>query len=213
MNFVQNFPFFSIILSLLCAVISFFLGARWAKRLTLFLLTSSIVLQSCILSFCFRNHISYAYMMGHYSAPWGNEIAAGILEPLFALLFAVVMLCSVLGGMHRMEQDVFPGKQNFYWIMVDLAHVSLMALCYTNDIFTGYVFIEICTIASCALLSIRESGRSLLAAVRDMIFALVGSGLFLIGVIFTYSVTGQLLFPSFMRPSASCGQRAPTVFP
>ncbi|NLU25002.1 MAG: sodium:proton antiporter [Clostridiales bacterium] len=195
MSFVQNFPFFSIILSLLCAVISFFLGARWAKRLTLFLLTSSIVLQSCILSFCFRNHISYAYMMGHYSAPWGNEIAAGILEPLFALLFAVVMLCSVLGGMHRMEQDVFPGKQNFYWIMVDLAHVSLMALCYTNDIFTGYVFIEICTIASCALLSIRESGRSLLAAVRYMIFALVGSGLFLIGVIFTYSVTGQLLFP------------------
>lgn len=32
-------------------------------------------------------------------------------------------------------------------------------------------------------------------AVRYMIFSLVGSGLFLIGVIFTYSITGQLLFP------------------
>ena len=203
MSFVQNFPFFSVILSLLCAVTSFFLDARWAKRLTLFLLCASIGLQGSVLSFCYRNHVSYEYLMGHFAAPWGNEIALGILEPLFALLFATVMLCCVLGGMKRMERDVFPGKQSYYWIMVDLAHVSLLALCYTNDIFTGYVFIEICTIASCALLSIRENGRALIAAVRYMVFALIGSGLFLIGVIFTYSITGQLLFPQLHETIAS----------
>ena len=33
MSFVQNFPFFSIILSLVCAVVSFAANARWARRL------------------------------------------------------------------------------------------------------------------------------------------------------------------------------------
>ena len=35
MSFVQNFPFFSIILSLVCAVVSFAANARWARRLSI----------------------------------------------------------------------------------------------------------------------------------------------------------------------------------
>ena len=195
MSFVQNFPFFSIILSLVCAVVSFAANARWARRLSIFLLSASIVLQGSVLVYCAVHHVRYYYMMGHYPAPWGNELTAGILEPFLAMLFAGVMLLSVLGGMRRILQDVPADKQKLYWVMVDLAHVALVALCYTNDIFTGYVFIEVLTIASCALLSVRRGGRALIASARYMIFALMGSGLFLMGVIFTYSVTGHLLFP------------------
>lgn len=195
MSFVQNFPFFSIILSLVCAVVSFAANARWARRLSIFLLSASVVLQGSLLVYCTVHHVRYYYMMGHYPAPWGNELTAGILESFLAMLFAGVMLLCVLGGMGRILRDVPADRQKLYWVMVDLAHVALMALCYTNDIFTGYVFIEVLTIASCALLSVRRGGRALIASARYMIFALMGSGLFLIGVIFTYSVTGHLLFP------------------
>ena len=195
MSFVQNYPFFSIVLSLLCAVVSFVVPTRWGKRLTYFLLCASLYMQAHLLVFCTAGHVSFSYMMGHYPAPWGNEIAAGIIEPLMALVFVIVILLSVSGGGKYIESDIAGGKQNLYWVMVDLAHVALMALCYTNDIFTGYVFIEICTIASCALLCIRESGRTLIASVRYMVFALIGSGLFLIGVVYTYAITGHLLFP------------------
>ena len=119
-----------------------------------------------------------------------------------ALLFAAVMLLSVLGGMPRIRRDIPEHRMRLYWVMIDLAHVALLALCYTNDIFTAYVFIEVLTIASCCLLAARDGGRPLLAAVRYMIFSLVGSGLFLIGVIFTYSITGQLLFPQLKQAIA-----------
>ena len=76
MSFVQNFPFFSIILSLVCAVISFAAGEKRARQLTVFLLTASVIMQASLLAYCARNHTSYAYMMGHYPAPWGNEITA-----------------------------------------------------------------------------------------------------------------------------------------
>ena len=80
MSFVQNFPFFSIILSLVCAVISFAAGEKRARQLTVFLLTASVIMQASLLAYCARNHTSYAYMMGHYPAPWGNEITAGVTD-------------------------------------------------------------------------------------------------------------------------------------
>lgn len=203
MNIIQNFPFFSIILCLLCAVTTFVVGDKWGRRLTIGLLSVSIVLQSCVLWFCASNDTSYAYMMGHFPAPWGNEIAAGVIEPLMALLFSVVLLLSVLGGMNHILKDIAPDRRHLYWSMIDLTMVSLLALSYTNDIFTGYVFIEICTIASCALISAKDTGRTLIASVRYMVFALVGSGLFLIGVIFTYSITGHLLFPQLYETIAA----------
>ena len=88
MSFVQNFPLFTIILSLVCAVISFAANDRWARGLTLFLLSASICMQAALLVFCAVNGTSYSYMMGHYPAPWGNEITVGVLESFMALLFA-----------------------------------------------------------------------------------------------------------------------------
>ena len=206
MTLVQNFPLFSIILSLFCAVISFALNQNSARRITIFLLSASMVMQAATLLFCQQGNLSYDYMMGHYPAPWGNEITVGVLECVMALLFAFVMLLSVLGGMEHILHDVTPTRQRLYWVMVDLTHAALLALCYTNDLFTAYVFIEILTLASCALLAVRSGGKTLLASVRYLIFALVGSGLFLIGVILTYSVTGHLLFPQLHQAIAALWQ-------
>lgn len=195
MSFVQNYPFFSIVLSLICAVVTFVVPARWGRRLTYALLILSACMQGSVLYYCATNNTSYRYMMGHYPAPWGNEIMAGVLEPLMAFVFVVVILLAITGGMRHILHDVPEDRHGLYWIMIDLTHVSLLALCYTNDIFTGYVFIEICTISSCGLLAVREGGRSLIASVRYMVFALIGSSLFLVGVVYTYAITGHLLFP------------------
>ena len=81
MSFVQNFPFFSIILSLVCAVVSFAANARWARRLSIFLLSSGIVLQGSVRVYCAVHHVRYYYMMGHYPAPWGNELTAVFWSP------------------------------------------------------------------------------------------------------------------------------------
>jgi multicomponent Na+:H+ antiporter subunit D len=132
--------------------------------------------------------------MGHYDAPIGNEIAAGLLEPVLVLVFEVVMLFSVIGGKRRIFTEIAEDKQKFFYVMVNLCHAALAALCYTNDIFTAYVFVEICTIASCSLLMANDKGKSLIAATRYMIFSLIGSGFLLIGIILLYSVTGHLLF-------------------
>ena len=194
-DFIRNFPFFSIILSLCCAVTTFVLPKKPARILSLSLFGVCMALSGATLLRNLYTGEGFVYRMGHFDAPFGNEIAAGLLEPACALLFGTVLFCSVLAGKERLLTDIAPGKERFYYIMADLAHVALLALCYTNDIFTGYVFVEICTLSSAGLLMIRGTGKSLAAATRYMIFSLIGSGLFLLGVIFLYGITGHLLFP------------------
>ncbi len=201
-DFICNFPLFMVILCLLSAVASFVVNGKTARKLTITLLSLCIAMNACVLIHNYLTGEEFTYMMGHYPAPWGNEIAAGLLEPFFAALFGIVMLLSVIGGKGRIERDSHEGKRHYYYAMIDLCQVALLALCYTNDVFTGYVFIEICTLASCALLMIRENGRALVAATRYMIFSLIGSGLFLIGIILMYAMTGHLLFPQIKEALA-----------
>ncbi len=48
-------------------------------------------------------------------------------------------------------QEVGGRKQGLYYVLTDLMLSSLLALIYTNDLFTAYVFVEINTISACGL--------------------------------------------------------------
>lgn len=193
MTLVQNFPFFSIIIAMFSGILSSVLTGKQARNLSLAAIVVTTAMSAMVLAFCLETGQSYTYMMGHFPAPWGNEIRAGVLEGLTALMFGIVMFLSVAGGMRHTFQDVEHSKINLFYIMIDLMLSSLLALVYTNDLFTAYVFVEINTIAGCGLIMIRQIGRSFTAAIRYMIMSQLGSGLFLIGLTLLYDVTGHLL--------------------
>ena len=203
MAFVQNVPFFSIMISMFAGIGSSILPAKAARKLTIFATIIVGGLSVWLLTYMLESDIGYfTYMMGHFPAPWGNEIRAGVLEPLMALLFCSVMLLSLMGGLHKLEEEVEPSKENLYYILVDLLLGSLLALVYTNDIFTAYVFVEINTLAACGLIAIRQIGRTFEAAVRYMIMSLLGSGLLLMGICMLYDMTGHLLMSNMKESIA-----------
>jgi len=193
MSFVQNFPFFCIILSMFSAILSFILKGKAAKWVHLVMDTLVLIMSICCFFYTLRTNESYTYMMGHFPAPWGNEIRIGILETLTSVFFSLVMLLSVLGGIRHIEREISTSRQNLFYIVLDLMMSSFLALIYTNDLFTAYVFIEILTIAGCGLIMARNEGRNYVSATKYMIMSLVGSGLFLIGLSMLYAITGHLL--------------------
>ncbi len=193
MHFVQNFPFMGILLTLICAVISSVLKPKAARAVTLFVIAAVTALTAGTLWFTVTTGESFVYMMGHFPAPWGNEIRAGSLEAVSLLFFMGVIFCAFEGGKERSFQDIEGTKYNIFCILIDLVILSLQALVYTNDLFTAFVFIEINTLAAAGLVCMRQTGRSLVASVRYMIMNLLGSSLFLIGVVILYTITGHLL--------------------
>ncbi len=196
MAFVQNFPFMTIVFSLTCGVFCAVLRGKWAKRLCLAWLAVTFAMSLSVLVYTLKSGGYYIYRMGKWDAPWGNEIRVGILEALMASVFSGVMLLSVLGGLHHIFEDCEAEKTNLYFTMISLLMSSLFALIYTNDLFTGYVFVEINTIASCALVMLKSSSKTLVATTRYLIMSLLGSGLFLLGIVILYGITGELLMES-----------------
>ena len=200
--FVMNFPFFSIILSMFSGTVSSVLSGKWARKLNLAVLFVVGTLSAILLGYCVNTGESFTYMMGHFPAPWGNEIRAGMLEAFMALFFCIIMILSIVGGRAHLLEEIEEEKENQYYILINLLLSSLLALIYTNDLFTAYVFVEINTIAACGLIMIRGTGRTLEAAMRYMIMSALGSGLLLLGICILYDCTGHLLMSNIKESIA-----------
>ena len=193
MHLWQSIPFACIILPLGCAAVTSIMKPRMA-RIWATSIISLVTVFSAVMTIIYMNGAEpYTFMMGHYPAPWGNEIRVGMLEALTSLVFSLVMLLSLLGGMKKLDEHLPRQNQSLYCVVLLLMTAALMAQVYTNDIFTGYVFLEIMTLAACALIAVRKRGRTLVAAAKYMIMNLIGSGLFLLGIIFLYDISGHLL--------------------
>lgn len=202
MDLAQNFPCFSIILCLFAGIISSGLRGKAAMWVNTVLLVAVTLMSGATLLYILDTGESFVYVMGKFPAPWGNEIRAGVLEALTAFFFCIIMLLSLLGGRHKLLEEVEEGKIYLYYVLADLLLSSLLALVYTNDMFTAYVFVEINTISACGLIMIRQNGRTIEAAVRYMIMSLLGSGLLLLGLCMLYDLTGHLLM-SNMKESVA----------
>ncbi len=214
MAFVQNFPFFTIVMTLSSGVICSVLKGKKARYFALTILFLTLLMSLCVLGYAVTSNEAYNYMMGHFPAPWGNEIRVGILEAVFACAFSVIMLFSLWGGLKEIEEDVEHSKVNLYFAVALMLMSSLLTLVYTNDIFTSYVFVEINTIAACALVMIRyRSGKALVATIRYLFMSLLGSGLFLIGISLIYDLTGHLLMQNIQASVALLAQSGSYAFP
>ena len=193
MPFIANFPFFCILITMAGGIVTAMLNGKWAYRVNTVIMAATLVLNGALLLFMINDPQHITYMMGHFPAPWGNEIRFGPLEALMATVFSFVTLAALISGKTEIFEDVKSQNVHYFYVMINLLLSSLFALIYTNDLFTAYVFVEINTISACAIVMAKESGKTLAATLRYLIMSLLGSGLFLLSIVLTYAVTGNLL--------------------
>lgn len=208
-----NIPAFSILFSMLCAVIMLALSPRAAEYLLRVELIVIAAASAVLFLFFVHGGTAFTYSMGHFGSPFGNELRAGILEAAMALLVSVVISLSLYGGVAHLRVDIVTEKQNLYYISLGLLNCSMLALIYTNDLFTAYVFIEINTITACAMVLSKRDVHTLSATVSYLVMSLVGSGLFLLSVCMLYGVTGQLLMSPIKEIIADIPDGSPYMRP
>jgi len=213
MDVMYNFPCISLILCMGTAIVSSALRAKVARWLNMVVMVVVTVLSAGTLYYTMKTEQSYVYKMGRFGAPWGNEIRFGNLEAMMALVFCIIMILCLIGGKKYLQNEINGFKENLYYILINLLMSSLLALIYTNDIFTAYVFVEINTISACGLIMIRENGHTLEAATRYMIMSLIGSGMLLFGICILYDITGHLLMSNIGQQVAQLSQTGEYMLP
>ena len=196
-----NAPFLSIFLGIVAAILMPLLPnrRRIPERVACAVIAVIGGLSAFLLASVWLGQ-TFTYAMGHFSAPWGNELRAGPLEAVLSLAFSVSMGLSILGNSGSTAEDIPQKRQPLYYALICLLMSSLLAMTYTNDLFTAYVFIEITTIAACGIVAAKEGGETVRAALRYLVMSLMGSGLVLIGICLIYDLTGHLLMEN-IRPS------------
>ena len=195
MQLYNHFPLIMILLPMVMSLTMFIAkDERWARYITLAVQYVVAMLSLWLLVALINSPVeAYAYALGSFPAPWGNELRAGPLEAMMSFAFAVVMFLSVLGAANDTVRDINQNKMRYFYLMINLLSCSLAAMVYTNDIFTGYVFMEINMLAACSIVVAKESGETVKATIKYMCLSMVGSMLFLLSVAMLYSISGHLL--------------------
>ena len=197
-----NTPFISIFLMMAAAIITPIIPQekRLPEKFSCLCIFINIILSGYLVYFLATapENIGFNYPVGHFPAPWGNELRAGLLEAVLALIFCVAMFLSVTGNFYDTVNEISARRRQILSVLINLLTAALLALTYTNDIFTAYVFIEINTIAACAIVAVKETGGTIRAALRYMVMSLVGSGIILLSICLLYGLTGHLLM-QYMR--------------
>jgi multicomponent Na+:H+ antiporter subunit D len=133
------------------------------------------------------------YSAGGWTAPWGIELSVGGLAALSLLMIAVVGLFVALYASVNLEQQVGGRKRTaWFFTLYLLLCAALTGLAVTNDLFNVFVFVEVATISSCALVSARGDAKSTRAAFKYLILVTLGSGFVLSGIGLIYILTGNL---------------------
>lgn len=136
----------------------------------------------------------FEFLMGHFAQPFGIVMRVGPIEAIIGGLFVFITLMVVWYSYFTVEKELKANRIKIYYILINMLLMSLVGIVYTGDIFNGFVLLEISTIASCGIIVVKDKKENLKATMKYLILSTLGSGLFLMGIAYLYSITGQLDF-------------------
>lgn len=124
--------------------------------------------------------------------PIGIVIRSDMFGGLLVVLITGIGFLSTLYSQKYILHTIKPGKVGMYYSLLLLLLAGLTGICLTGDCFNFYVFLEVASISSYALVAIPQTGKSLEAAFKYMLIGALGSILIVFGIALLFSATGTL---------------------
>ncbi|MFC0396862.1 complex I subunit 5 family protein [Paraburkholderia rhizosphaerae] len=135
------------------------------------------------------------YPLGGWLPPLGVMLRADGLSVCMMLVVALVTGAVALYANGDFGTPAGTGEARApfaFWLLLLAVWGSLNLVFVSGDIFTLYVALELLTFAGVPLVSLDGRAETLQAALRYLLFALIGSMLYLLGVFLLYGAYGTL---------------------
>lgn len=137
-------------------------------------------------------HGVVSYELGGWAPPWGIEYRIDALNAFVALIVAMIAAVTLPYALLSVEKEIPTEKIPHFYSAFLLCLSGLLGIAQTGDIFNLFVFLEISSLSSYALISMGNKRQALTSAYQYLIMGTLGATFFLIGVGLIYSVTGTL---------------------
>ncbi|MFO8059100.1 MAG: monovalent cation/H+ antiporter subunit D family protein [Bacillota bacterium] len=137
---------------------------------------------------------TFQYHVGDWPPPWGIALSVDYLALFMALVIHGLSILVLLYARADLKREVAEASEPWYYTLFLLLIASMTGLSFANDFFNVFVFMEICTISACAIISIKSNRDCVEASLKYLILSIIGSGMVLFSVALVYMVTGHLNF-------------------
>lgn len=190
MNTIHIAPLF-VALPLLGAFLAALAGPRVRRLPDIVAMVATLVTLALAVPavFLVREHGVLIYEMGGWPPPVGISL---VLDGLSVFMLITVNLVAFLVAVFSISyMERFTDKWNFYALFL-LMLAGMNGVIATGDLFNLFVFLEVASVASYALVAFGTGRQELEAAFKYAVMGTVGSLFILLGIVMLYSFTSTL---------------------
>jgi multicomponent Na+:H+ antiporter subunit D len=132
------------------------------------------------------------YEMGGWPAPAGIEFVVSDFNTPVLLLVSFVAVVAAVYSRRSVAEEVDARRTRLLYACLCLTLAGLLGLTVTGDVFNAFVFLEISSLSTYALIAMGRRRRALVASFRYLVIGTVGATFVLLGIGLAYAVTGTL---------------------
>lgn len=187
-----HLPALQVVIPLLAAPVCVLLpGGIFAWALALIISWLAFVIAAALLLQVWNGAV-LSYALGGWAAPWGIEYRVDALNAFVLLIVAGVGAVVMLFARDSVVREIPPEQQGLFYTAYLLCLTGLLGITITGDAFNVFVFLEISSLSTYALISMGWHRQALTAAYSYLIMGTIGATFILIGIGFLYAMTGTL---------------------
>lgn len=133
-----------------------------------------------------------SYAMGGWQPPIGIEYRIDHLNAFMLVLISLIAALIAPYAKASVAREIAPERSHLFYALMCLTLCGMLGIAITGDAFNLFVFLEISSLSSYALIALGSKRRSLLAAFQYLVLGTVGGTFILIGIGLLYAMTGTL---------------------
>ena len=185
----------SIFVPVAAVLLAFVSGGRNVERIAFATMPAGLAIAVAIAAAKRSTGAPIVYLVGGWAPPLGVALRADGLSAVMMVIAAVV-ICAVAiyaRADFRTPPELAEARAPFaFWILLLSIWSALNLVFVAGDLFTLYVGLELLTFAAVPLVCLDGRAETFQAALRYLLFALLGSVLYLAGTVLIYGAYGTL---------------------
>lgn len=185
----------AVMLPFVAVMVGLVLGGRNAERVVMLTIAVGLAVVIAIAHAVLESGQPLVYLLGGWSPPLGVALRADGLSVV--MLVAIAVVIGGIGVYARGDFGTPSGAQETraaltFWLLLMAVWGALNLVFVSGDVFTLYVALELLTFGGVPLVCLDGRGETLRAALRYVVFALLGSMFYLLGTFLLYGAYGTL---------------------
>jgi multicomponent Na+:H+ antiporter subunit D len=132
------------------------------------------------------------YNLSRWKPPWGIQIRIDYIGLLMICIITGIGLLVLVYSYRYVNHELKPERIPYYYTLFLLIMTAMLGFSITGDLFNMFVFMEIFSITSYALVAISGEKSAVRAAVKYLFMGAASSLTFLLAIAFLYSAVGSL---------------------